>query len=40
MRDNRGPVYGNESFRFQHKRNRIEQRNEKFHALSFPTQIR
>ena len=31
-----GKSYGSKSFRFQHKRNRIEQRNGMFHALSFP----
>ena len=31
-----GKSYGSRSFCFQHKQNRIEQRNEKFHALSFP----
>ena len=30
-------TYGNRSFRFLYKRNRIEQRNGKFHALVFPT---
>ena len=30
-----GKLYGGKSFRFEHKQNRIEQRNEKFHAFSF-----
>ena len=33
----RTETYGNRSFRFLYKRNRIEQRNGKFHALVFPT---
>ena len=32
-------TYGNRLFRFLYKRNRIEQRNGKFHALVFPTPV-